>query len=646
MIKFYSIMLNKFLFTFFISALLSSVLFAQQQRWQQQIAYQMEIEVDAAKHQLKGRQKVQYVNNSNETLDKVFYHLYFNAFQPNSMMDVRSRTIQDADPRVGSRILDLAADEIGYHKINALMQNGKAVKYEVVGTILEVQLNEAIQPGDSCTFDMNFESQVPLQIRRSGWNSKEGIEFSMSQWYPKMCEFDYQGWHSNPYVGREFHGVWGSFDVKITIDKNYILGGTGILQNPNDIGYGYQDAGLDVNHDDKKDLTWHFKANNVHDFVWAADPDYIHDTQRLDDGLVLHFLYQDNEDYKDVWKKAQKMTVKAFQFIQSRYGKYPYKQYSIIQGGDGGMEYPMATLITGKRNFGSLVGVIVHEVMHTWYQMLMGSNESLYAWMDEGFTTYASAVVNAYLFNNNATNPHDGSYRGYYYLAKSGSEEPLSTHADHFSTNFAYGQAAYSKGCVFLGQLNYIVGEGVFDQAMLQYYKDWHFKHPNPNDFIRVMEKASGLELDWYKEYWVNSVHQVDYSIADVIKSSKKTKDTTSLKAVSGNYFINSAGFDKKGTTIFLEKKGKMPMPLDVVVTYTDKKLTQFKTYHIPLEIMRGHKNDELLNGKQTLKKDWKWTHKVYQLNIDIPLQAIEKIEIDPSMRMADIDRENNLWEK
>ncbi len=646
MIKFYSIMLNKFLCTFFISALLSSVLLAQQQRWQQQIAYQMEIEVDAAKHQLKGRQKVQYVNNSNETLDKVFYHLYFNAFQPNSMMDVRSRTIQDADPRVGSRILDLTADEIGYHKINALMQNGKAVKYEVVGTILEVQLNKAIQPGDSCTFDMDFESQVPLQIRRSGWNSKEGIEFSMSQWYPKMCEFDYQGWHSNPYVGREFHGVWGSFDVKITIDKNYILGGTGILQNPNDIGYGYQDAGLDVNHDDKKELTWHFKADNVHDFVWAADPDYIHDTQRLDDGLVLHFLYQDNEDYKDVWKKAQKMTVKAFQFIQSRYGKYPYKQYSIIQGGDGGMEYPMATLITGKRNFGSLVGVIVHEVMHTWYQMLMGSNESLYAWMDEGFTTYASAVVNAYLFNNNATNPHDGSYRGYYYLAKSGSEEPLSTHADHFSTNFAYGQAAYSKGCVFLGQLNYIVGEGVFDQAMLQYYKDWHFKHPNPNDFIRVMEKASGLELDWYKEYWVNSVHQVDYSIADVIKSSKKTKDTTSLKAVSGNYFINSAGFDKKGTTIFLEKKGKMPMPLDVVVTYTDKKLTQFKTYHIPLEIMRGHKKDELLNGKQTLKKDWKWTHKVYQLNIDIPLQAIEKIEIDPSMRMADTDRENNLWEK
>ena len=422
MIKFYSIMLNKFLCTFFISALLSSVLLAQQQRWQQQIAYQMEIEVDAAKHQLKGRQKVQYVNNSNETLDKVFYHLYFNAFQPNSMMDVRSRTIQDADPRVGSRILDLTADEIGYHKINALMQNGKAVKYEVVGTILEVQLNKAIQPGDSCTFDMDFESQVPLQIRRSGWNSKEGIEFSMSQWYPKMCEFDYQGWHSNPYVGREFHGVWGSFDVKITIDKNYILGGTGILQNPNDIGYGYQDAGLDVNHDDKKELTWHFKANNVHDFVWAADPDYIHDTQRLDDGLVLHFLYQDNEDYKDVWKKAQKMTVKAFQFIQSRYGKYPYKQYSIIQGGDGGMEYPMATLITGKRNFGSLVGVIVHEVMHTWYQMLMGSNESLYAWMDEGFTTYASAVVNAYLFNNNATNPHDGSYRGYYYLAKSGSE--------------------------------------------------------------------------------------------------------------------------------------------------------------------------------------------------------------------------------
>lgn len=632
------------LIAFFVSCV--TTVWAQPDRWQQGIEYKMDIVVDAENHQFTGKQTVVYHNNSKDELKKVFYHLYFNAFQPNSMMDVRSRTIQDADSRVGGRILELKQDEIGYHKIKSLKQNGVAVKFEVVETILEVTLNEPIKPGTSCTFDMEFESQVPLQIRRSGWNSAEGIELSMTQWYPKMCEYDYQGWHANPYVGREFHGVWGDFDVKITIDKNYTIGGTGMLQNPDEIGHGYEKVGQKVDHSDKKVLTWHFKAENVHDFAWAADPDYIHDIQEVDENLVLHFIYQDDEDYKDVWKKAQKKTVQAFKFIQAMYGKYPYGQYTIIQGGDGGMEYPMATLITGKRNFGSLVGVIVHEVMHTWYQMLMGSNESLYAWMDEGFTSYASNVVRAHLFNNHGSFPHDGSYRGYLYLATSGVEEPMSTHADHFNTNFAYGQASYSKGAVFLGQINYIVGEGVFDKAMLRYYDEWHFKHPNPNDFIRIMEKESGLELDWYKEYWVNTTNRIDYAIVDVVKGGKEPKDSAAIKAKEGSYYIQSGKPSKKGTTVYLERKERMPMPLDVVVTYKKGKLTELKTFNIPLEIMRGHKQDELKNGNQVVMSDWKWTHQVYELNLPIPLKDIEKIEIDPSMRLADIDRENNVWEK
>ncbi|MGH1337955.1 MAG: M1 family metallopeptidase [Aureispira sp.] len=619
---------------------------AQSDRWQQRVSYEMDIVVDAAAHQFEGKQKLTYYNNSPDDLDRVFYHLYFNAFQPNSMMDVRSRTIQDADSRVGGRILDLKKDEIGYHKIKALRQNGADVKFEIVGTILEVQLNEPIKAGTSAVFEMEFNSQVPLQVRRSGWNSEEGIELSMTQWYPKMAEYDYQGWHANPYVGREFYGVWGDYMVNITIDKDYTLGGTGILQNPNEIGHGYEDVGQRVDNSNKKTLTWKFVAKNVHDFAWAGDPDYIHDIKEVENGLVLHFIYQDDEDYKDVWKKAQDKAVQAFRFIQKQYGDYPYAQYTIIQGGDGGMEYPMATLVKGRRNYGSLVGVIIHEAMHTWYQMLLGSNESLYAWMDEGFTSYASNVVRAHLFNSRGTFPHDGSYKGYEYLAKSGAEEPMSTHADHFNTNFAYGQAAYSKGAVFLGQLQYIIGETTFDKGMLSYYNEWRFKHPNPNDFIRVMEKESGLELDWYKEYWVHTTNKVDYAIADVVKGNKSSADTTVVKAKDKQYFIASGKVERKGTSIYLERKGKMPMPLDVVVTYKQGKLTQIKTFNIPLEIMRGSKPDEMKNGNQTVMPDWKWTHPVYELNIPIKYADIEKIEIDPSLRLADIDRENNTWEK
>jgi len=624
---------------------LSSVTFAQQQRWQQRAEYEMEIDVDVDKHQFTGKQTLVYYNNSNETLDKVFYHLYYNAFQPNSMMDVRSRTIQDPDQRVSDRIQSLKNDEKGYQKVLKLQQENEDLEYEVQGTILEVKLNTPIKPGEKTMLYMEFEAQVPLQIRRTGWMNKEGVEFSMSQWYPKLSEYDYQGWHSNPYVGREFHGVWGDFDVKITIDKDYTLGGTGVIQNPNEVGHGYQDVGAKVEYGEKEKITWHFKAEKVHDFMWAADPDYIHDIQEVDDDFVIHFLYQDNEDIKMTWKKAQKKMVQAFHFIQKRYGKYPYKQYSFIQGGDGGMEYPMGTLITGRRNFGSLVGVMVHELMHNWFQMLMGTNEALYAWMDEGFTSYSSNIVTAFLFNNHGGNPHSGSYRGYYYLAKSGSEEPMTTHADHFKTNFAYGQASYSKGAVFLGQINYIVGEGAFDKGMLQYYDDWAFKHPNPNDFIRIMEKESGLELDWYKEHWTYTTNTIDYAIADVTKSKKSSKDTTVTKALEGNYYITGGEKDKKGTTIYLEKRGDMPMPIDLVVTYKDGKFTRTKYYYIPLVIMRGEKKDELKYGKREVMPDWPWTHDVYELHIPIKTKNIEKVEIDPSQRMADLERDNNVWE-
>jgi len=187
--------------------------------WQQEVAYEMDINVDAENHQFSGTQKLTYTNNSPDTLERVYYHLYFNAFQPNSMMDVRSRTIEDPDSRVRDRIQKLPDDEIGYHHINSLTQDGNAVEYSVDGTVLEVTLDDPILPGESTVFNMEFNSQVPRQIRRSGWMNKEGVEFSMSQWYPKLSEYDEDGWHPNPYVGREFHGVWGSFDVAITIDS-------------------------------------------------------------------------------------------------------------------------------------------------------------------------------------------------------------------------------------------------------------------------------------------------------------------------------------------------------------------------------------------------------------------------------------------
>ena len=213
---------------------------AQDYRWQQRAEYIMDVRLDVKTHKVTGSQKLTYYNNSKDTLTKVYYHLFFNAFQPGSMMDVRSRNISDPDQRVKDRISKLKDDEIGYQHILALKQDGKDTRYKVDGTILEVTLSKAILPGAKTVFDMKFESQVPVQIRRSGRNNREGIAYSMTQWYPKMAEYDFRGWHAYQYVAREFHGVWGDFDVKITIDPSFVIGGTGKLVNADKIGYGYE----------------------------------------------------------------------------------------------------------------------------------------------------------------------------------------------------------------------------------------------------------------------------------------------------------------------------------------------------------------------------------------------------------------------
>lgn len=583
---------------------------AQSDRWQQRAEYEMDIDVDVASHQYTGSQKITYTNNSPDALDKVFYHLYFNAFQPGSMMDVRSRTIEDPDPRVADRILHLPEDEQGWIKVKSLKMNGKKVDFATVGTILEVELKKAIKPGAKVVFEMEWDAQVPRQVRRSGWMNKEGVEFSMTQWYPKLCEYDYEGWHAHPYVGREYYGVWGDFNVNITIDHNYTIGGTGVLQNPDEIGHGYSEVTPRPSGDK---LTWKFKAENVHDFAWAADPDFVHDMQTMDNGTVMHFIYQNDPEYRQNWVDFQPLVVRAFEYMNKEFGVYPYPQFTVIQGGDGGMEYPMSTLITGDRNMRSLTGVTVHEGAHSWYYGALGTNENFYEWMDEGFTSFATSKTMNEIFGSNQENPHNYAYQGYLSLARDGKEEPLITNADHYTTNHAYGVAAYSKGQVLLAQLGYVIGNDVRDRGLRRYFEEWKFKHPNPTDFKRVMEKESGIELDWYFEYFTGTTKTIDYGVGKIVGTEGKTHIT-------------------------LERLGLMPMPVDLLVEYKDG---SSEIYNIPLQIMRGYKQTSE-KGTWSLMEDWPWTNPEYVVELDIPVASIKRIEIDPSGLLADIDRENN----
>lgn len=590
-----------------------SLSLTQGQYWQQQVDYTMEVTLDTETARYRGTQKLVYTNNSPETHHKVFYHLYFNAFQPGSEMAIRLKNAADTNRRFKVDIDSLTPEQQGFLKVTNLRQNGTRVQTVAAETILEVTLNEPLPSGESTTLELDFEGQVPDVIRRAGKNSAEGVAFSMAQWYPKMAEYDIEGWNTDPYTGREFHGVWGNFDVKISLNKDFTVAASGYLQNADEIGKGYADRKKPKAK--KGMVTWHFVAPEVHDFTWAADANYIHDTYPGPNGVTLHFFYKNDPEIIENWKKLQADTAKMMEYYNTNIGPYPYKQYSVVQGGDGGMEYAMLTLITGGRNYGSLFGVTAHELAHSWFQHVLATNETKHEWMDEGFTSFISALASNEILEQNKDFPLEGSYRGYFNLANSGFEMPQSTNANRYKHNLAYESTAYSKGAVFLGQLAYLVGKEKVFEILQAYFEEWKFRHPQPNDFRRVAERVSGLQLQWYLTDWTQTTNKIDYA-------------------------INTIENTETGSIVHLERKELMPMPQEVLVLY---KNGDTELHYIPISLMRGEKQNPY-GINWTVHNDWTWANPRYELQLDRTLEEVETIVLDPSNLMADVDKSNNYY--
>ena len=456
---------------------------------------------------------------------------------------------------------------------------------------------------------MVFEGQVPLQIRRSGKMSKEGVHLTMTQWFPKLVEYDHEGWHPNPYIGREFHGVWGDYSVNITIDKSYVVGGTGYLQNADEIGHGYSTK--ETEQTDSSTNTWKFYAPNVHDFAWAADPEYIHDIIKSSSGVDLHFFYKPSVNIDD-WKKLQDDTVKLMDYFEENLGPYPWKQYSVIQGGDGGMEYAMCTMITGERSYPSLLGVTNHELAHTWFHHILATNEAKHPWMDEGFTVFISTLAENHVTGVDSNFPHKGDYDSYFTLVKSGYEQAQTTHSDRYDYNYAYGVSAYSKGAVFLAQLGYIIGDENLRKTLKRYYDEFKFKHPTPNDFKRIAEKVSDLELEWYLNEWTRTPHKIDYGID-----------------------ISSLDSDR---LIILKRKARIPMPIELVVSFSDG---TSEMYYIPNDLLFGYKR---FDAEVNYMEPWNWASTEYEFTVQ-GNKRVTKVEIDPSKRIADVNQMDNSVE-
>ena len=303
------------------------------------------------------------------------------------------------------------------------------------------------------------------------------------------------------------------------------------------------------------------------------------------------------------------------EFFNEKVGALPYKQFSVVHGGDGGMEYAMLTLITGNRKFGSLVGVTAHELAHSWFQHVLATNETKHEWMDEGFTSFISTLAENEVLEENQEFPLSGSYRGYLRLATSGIEMPQATNANRYNHNAAYESTAYSKGAVFLGQLGYIIGQEKLFETLQTYYDEWKFKHPRPNDLRVIAERVSGIQLQWYLTDWTQTTNRIDYSLAAVDAK-------------------------REGTEIRLERKELMPMPLEILVQLKDGGV---ELHYIPISLMRGEKENPY-SMEWTQHPDWAWASKTYSLLLDHKKEAIEAIVIDPSNLMADIDKSNNYY--
>jgi len=593
--------------------------------WQQHVDYTMVIDVDAEKRTYSGTQELVYTNNSPDTIRRVFYHLYFNAFKPGSEMQISSSEIRDDKRSVSNKILALEEKDYGNIRVIELFQDGTLLSLKNQETILEAALASPLLPGAKTTLSMRFEVSPPKEVRRAGKDNKDGVAFSMAQWYPKLSEYDKQGWHANAYLGREFYGVWGDFDVTINIDKEYTVAGTGYLKNPEKIGHGY--AELKEPYVSEK-LSWNFIAPNVHDFSWAADTNYIHDVVEVPNGPVMHFFYKDEEDYVENWKIVQPYAVRFMEYFSEKIGPYPYKQYSVILAGDGGMEYAMCTFIGGVRDFESLAGVISHEIAHTWFQFLLATNESKHAWMDEGFTSYISDQAENQILEKELELPNRRAYGAYFRVVRSGKEEPLTTHADRFSSSRNYGMSAYSKGSVFLSQLGYVVGDDVLMEILKEYYNKYVFTHPDPEKFIRIAEKVSGQELDWYLMDWAQTTKTIDYAVVgSEVLLSQKTLYCDSLIA---------SGQEHEHSIVSLKREGEMALPSDVLIETVNGLV---KNYHAPLLMSRGHKP---VGAGVRLLEPWSWAKKHYSFDVCITKESIAKIVIDPLNKSADTDKKNN----
>jgi hypothetical protein len=593
--------------------------------FQQYVNYKIDVRLDINLSRLDVKEILLYTNHSPDTLKELYFHLYINKYRKRSL----------ANPRL---VVDRGAVRIFTITENDSSNNN----YSVDETIMQLKLQSPLNPGCSVRLKFDFSVMIPPSEDRYGYR---GYHYDIGNWYITPVVFDRAGWHLEQHLDNEFYQEWGDYNVNITVPKGYVLGATGTLLNPE---LAYRDT-LTENRarfflfpDDTSLTIWKFEARNVHDFAWVADP-YYYLLQSKWNGITLNVLVFDYN--KEDWKEVTAWGLKGLQYYCEKFGRYPYNQLTVADTyiKSGGMEYPQLVMINDfinpKFEPGRFRALVLHEMAHNWFYGLLASNQTKIGWMDEGFTTFAeiSAMENIfgrygnYNLGNRGWFANTFGYKNddrldnmyaYLQLAKFDLDE------DQININSTYLRdfgdiLEYSKTACILFMLEYVMGDSLFDTAMKNYFEKWHYHHPYPYDFILVMEETARRDLDWFFEQWLNTNWKLDYAVEGYEgKWENFTSQDSKVKSEKFYY-----------CRIYFQRKEKIFMPVDFDVTLTSGEVLK---YHIPVDDCPKPDRD-----RYNLPY-WHFSKIRYTADLLLPAE-VKKIQIDPSLRLLDINRLNNV---
>lgn len=578
--------------------------------WQQRVDYQIKARLDAARNELSGTETITYTNNSPHPLTYLWLHVEQNICAPQSITNKLNQP-----PLVfGASAFDFSCKGFnGGLALERLTSAGQALKHTIDGTIMRVELPRPIPPKSTFTFDVAWRFLVPEY--GAGRMGRDGSLYEIAQWYPRLAVYDdVRGWNHEPYIGAgEFYLEYGRFDVELTVPANYIVAATGQLLNPEEVLTAAQRERLSralrsdkpiavINAEEAGKpstrpkttgtLTWKFSADSVRDFAFAAGPELRWDASGYN-GILIQTLYRPSAKS---WEEANAMARGAIQHFSEQWYPYPYPHATTVEGPIEGMEYPMLTFVPKGVSREDLHWVLMHEFGHEWYPMIVGSNERLYPWMDEGFNTFIDLEAVQVYFKGTAyaDTVRRIALNLYPEHALEGREQPLITRPVEVHDLFWIG---YRKPSLMLDLLRYeVLGRERFDEAFREYTRAWAFRHPTPADFFRIMRSSSGMDLDWFWRGWVYTAARLDQSVDSVV-------------AREGG-----------GQNVVLSNRGTMVMPAELQLTFADGTV---ETVKLPVDMWNLGPRFE------------------YRIRT---AKRVTAAQVDPRAVYPDTDRANNKW--